>query len=85
MRELVCRFLNHGISRREFVRNLTALGFTASATAAILEPLEAMESSSSTLAAAAETTASGSGGEVLVAQARAAGIETSSAGVTTGR
>ena len=73
MRELVSRFLNHGISRRDFVRNLSALGFTASATAAILEPLEAMESPSSDLAM--ESTASGSGGEIFVAQARAAGVE----------
>ncbi|HVS88253.1 MAG TPA: thiamine pyrophosphate-binding protein [Candidatus Acidoferrum sp.] len=75
MRELVSRFLNHGISRREFVRNLSALGFTASATAAILEPLEAMESSTGDLAPAAETTATGSGGELFIAQARAAGVE----------
>jgi thiamine pyrophosphate-dependent acetolactate synthase large subunit-like protein len=75
MRELVSRFLDHGISRREFVRNLSALGFTASATAAILEPLEAMESSTGDLAPAAETTATGSGGELFIAQARAAGVE----------
>ncbi len=73
MRELVSRFLNHGISRRDFVRNLSALGFTASAAAAILEPLEAMESPNSDFAP--ETTASGSGGEIFVAQARAAGVE----------
>jgi thiamine pyrophosphate-dependent acetolactate synthase large subunit-like protein len=75
MRELVSRFLNHGISRREFVRNLSALGFTASAAAAILEPLEAMESSDANLGSALETTANGSGGEIFVAQARAAGVE----------
>ena len=74
MRELVSRFLNHGISRRDFVRNLSALGFTASAAAAILEPLEAMESPNGDVAAM-ETTASGSGGEIFVAQARAAGVE----------
>ena len=74
MRELVSRFLNHGISRRDFVRNLGALGFTASAAAAILEPLEAMESPNGDVAAM-ETTASGSGGEIFVAQARAAGVE----------
>jgi benzoylformate decarboxylase len=68
MREMVSSFLNNGISRREFVRNLSALGFTASATAAILEPLEAMEFP-------AETSMTGSGGELFVAQARAAGVE----------
>ncbi len=75
MRELVTRFLNHGISRREFVRNLSALGFTASATAAILEPLEAMELSAGDVSAAAETSVTGSGGELFVAQASAAGVE----------
>jgi benzoylformate decarboxylase len=75
MRELVTRFLNHGISRREFVRNLSALGFTASATAAILEPLEAMELSAGDLSAARETSVTGTGGELFVAQARAAGVE----------
>jgi thiamine pyrophosphate-dependent acetolactate synthase large subunit-like protein len=75
MRELVSRFLNHGISRREFVRNLSALGFTASAAAAIIEPLEGMESASHDLAAAPETSMTGSGGELFVAQARAAGVE----------
>lgn len=75
MRELVSRFLNHGISRRDFVRNLSALGFTSTAAAAILEPLEAMESPNGEFASLRETTASGSGGEVFVAQARAAGVE----------
>jgi hypothetical protein len=68
MRELVSRFLNHGISRRDFVRNLSALGFTASAAAALLEPLEAMEFPNGDFAP--ETTASRSGGEIFVAQAR---------------
>ena len=75
MRELVSRFLNHGISRRDFVRNLSALGFTASAAAALLEPLEAMEPSASNLSVAPETSITGSGGELFVAQARAAGVE----------
>jgi thiamine pyrophosphate-dependent acetolactate synthase large subunit-like protein len=75
MRELVSRFLNHGITRREFVHNLSALGFTASAAAAILEPLEVMEPPNGEFAPAAETTASGSGGEIFIAQARAMGVE----------
>ena len=37
MRQLVSRFLNHGISRRDFVRRLTGLGLTATAVAAILD------------------------------------------------
>ncbi len=75
MRELVSRFLNGGLSRRDFVKRLTAIGFTASAAAAILEPLEAMVSPTGDLSAAPETSMTGTGGELLVAQARAAGVE----------
>jgi hypothetical protein len=43
MRQLVSRFLNNGISRRDFIRNLTGLGLTATAVAAILETLDRVE------------------------------------------
>jgi Thiamine pyrophosphate enzyme, N-terminal TPP binding domain len=54
-----------------------ALGFTASAAASILEPLEAIETSRAVAGAAAggEKVISGTGGELLVAQAREAGVE----------
>jgi len=72
MRQLVARFLNQGLSRREFIRDLAALGFTASAIDSILEPLEAIAAPA---APSAETLVTGSGGELLIAQARAAGVE----------
>jgi benzoylformate decarboxylase len=77
MRDLVSRFLNNGFSRRDFAKQLMALGFTASAAASILEPLEAMETSRAVAGAAAggEKVISGTGGELLVAQAREAGVE----------
>lgn len=71
MRQLVARFLSHSLSRRDFIRDLTALGFTASAVASILEPLEAMAAPS----APPETSLTSSGGQLLMAQARAAGVE----------
>src|SRR5271165_5447985 len=74
MRELVSCFLNHDISRRDFAKRLMALGFTASAAASILEPLEALESQSAG-DSDNEKVISGTGGELVVAQARAAGVE----------
>lgn len=75
MRQLVSRFLNHGISRRDFVRRLTGLGLTATAVAAILETLDRVEYPAGKTATAPEQTVTGTGGELLVAQARAAGVE----------
>ncbi len=74
MRELVARFLTHELSRRDFIRDLTTLGFTASAVSSILEPLEAMAASPAS-PASPETPMTGGGGELLMAQARAAGVE----------
>ena len=77
MRELVASFLNREVSRRGFVKQLMALGFTASAAASILEPLEAMEGSAESAIAAdsSEKVITGTGGELVAAQARAAGVE----------
>jgi len=75
MRELVSSFLHHGFSRRDFLNRLAAIGFTASAAAAILEPLEAMEQQAPGASAPPESVATGTGGELLAAQARAAGVD----------
>ena len=75
MRQLVSRYLNNGISRREFIRNLTGLGLTATAVAAILETVERVEYPAGKANAVAEKTVTGTGGELLVAQARAAEVE----------
>ncbi len=71
MRDLVRRFLDNELSRRGFVSNMTALGFTAAAARAFLEPLEAAETTISPTA----TGHTGTGGELVVAQAKAAGAE----------
>jgi len=75
MRELVSRFLNNGISRRDFIRNLAGLGLTATAVATVLETLDRMEYPAGQNLTAPEVILRGTGGELLVAQARAAGIE----------
>ena len=75
MRQLVSRFLNNGISRRDFIRNLTGLGLTATAVAAILETLDRVEYPAGKANTALEKTVTGTGGELLVAQARAAEVE----------
>lgn len=75
MRELVSRFLNKGISRRDFIRNLAGMGLTATAVATVLETLDRMEYPAGQNLTAPEVVLRGTGGELLVAQARAAGIE----------
>jgi thiamine pyrophosphate-dependent acetolactate synthase large subunit-like protein len=73
MRDLVRQYLDHGLSRRGFVHAMSALGFTAAAAEALLEPLDAAEEP--TAGTAGTTTVTGTGGELCVAQAKAAGAE----------
>jgi benzoylformate decarboxylase len=74
MRDLVRRYLDHSLSRRDFAAALRAMGFTAAAARAILAPLQASEEAAKTGAPGAHTL-EGTGGELVVAQARAAGVE----------
>jgi thiamine pyrophosphate-dependent acetolactate synthase large subunit-like protein len=84
MQELVRRYLDRGLSRRGFVRAMSALGFTAAAAEAVLAPLDASEQAASEQSAAQSTDLSaaagtsnitGSGGDLCIAQAKAAGAE----------
>lgn len=75
MRELVQRFLDRDLSRRGFVRRLTGLGLTAAAAQAVLGPLEASERAAARGDLPGAEMRKGTGGELLVAQARAAGAE----------
>ena len=43
MREVVQQYLGQGLSRRGFLKSMTAMGFTAAAAEAVLQPLEASE------------------------------------------
>lgn len=74
MRELVKRYFEQSLSRRGFARGMANLGFTAAAAKAVLGDLDAAEPAppvrgSETGGAMME----GTGGELVVAQAKAAG------------
>lgn len=75
MQDLVKRYLDRGLSRRGFVSAMSALGFTAAAAEAVLEPLEASESAADDDGPTAPTNITGTGGDLAIAQAKAAGAE----------
>jgi len=75
MRELVKRYFDQGLSRRGFARKLTQLGFSAAAARVMMSDLDAAENTPARSEAAASTVAQGSGGDLVVAQAKAAGVE----------
>ena len=57
------------------LRSLTALGFTSAAAQAILKPLEASETAATRTDMPGSSTVEGTGGELVVAQAKAAGAQ----------
>ncbi|MGH9661405.1 MAG: hypothetical protein ACRD96_22855, partial [Bryobacteraceae bacterium] len=69
MQNLVRRYLDAELTRRGFARRLSQLGFTAAAVQAILKPLEASEKAPN------GAPSEGTGGALVVAQAKAAGAE----------
>ncbi len=75
MRDLVRRYLGQGLSRRGFVQSLAGLGFSAAAAQAILAPLEASEKAAARTDAPGASTVEGTGGDLVVAQAKAAGAD----------
>jgi benzoylformate decarboxylase len=75
MRELFSRYLNDGISRRTLLHRLAALGLTSAAAETLVEPLEASEKAARNEPVAGAATVTGSGGDLVVAQMRAAGIK----------
>lgn len=75
MQDLVRRYMEKGLSRRGFVRGMSALGFTAAAANTVLEPLQASEEAAEETEASAPATVTGTGGELMVAQMKAAGVE----------
>jgi benzoylformate decarboxylase len=75
MQHLIQRYLDHSLSRRGLLRNLSAMGFTAAAAQAILKPLEASETAANRTDIPGSSTLEGSGGELVVAQAKAAGAQ----------
>ena len=75
MQQLIQRFLDKQLTRRGLSRKLGALGFTAAAAQSLIESLDATESASASLALPPSKQVTGSGGKLVMEQAKAAGSE----------
>src|ERR1700730_17713190 len=75
MQHLIQRYLDHSLSRRGLLSSLWAMGLTGAAAQAILKPLEASESAATRTDMPGSSTMEGTGGELVVAQAKAAGAQ----------
>src|SRR5262245_39973226 len=77
MRDLVRRYLDSELSRRGFLDAMVGSGFTMAGAHAVLQPLEASPSAAAVRDASVESAphAESTGGSLIVAQARAAGVE----------
>jgi thiamine pyrophosphate-dependent acetolactate synthase large subunit-like protein len=71
MQDLIRRYLDHDLGRRGFFQRMAGMGFTLAAAKAFLAPLDASERVESS----AGSTVEGTGGELVVAQAKAAGAD----------
>jgi len=71
MRELVDAFLGHTVSRRQFVRSLSAIGVSAAGINVTIQSAEAVSNGRSGMGM--EVT--GTGGELMVEQMKAAGVQ----------
>ncbi|MDP7337886.1 MAG: 50S ribosomal protein L19 [Vicinamibacterales bacterium] len=71
MRELVADLLGNGLSRRGFIKSMTAIGFTAQAASAVLANVEAAQPDDP----GAYRTVTAIGGELWVDQLQASGVE----------
>jgi acetolactate synthase I/II/III large subunit len=71
MQDLIRRYLDHHLGRRGFFQRMAGMGFTLAAAKAFLAPLDASER----LESSAGSIIEGTGGELVVAQAKAAGTE----------
>ena len=75
MQQLIQRFLNKELTRRGLSRKLAALGLTAAAAQSLIESLDATESADKSLALPPSKQVTGSGGKLVMEQAKAAGSE----------
>ena len=75
MRELIHRYQERGLSRRGFLKGLGALGISSGVAQAILNSVEASERAGSGLDTPGAFRVDGTGGALMVAQAKAAGVE----------
>ncbi len=78
MRELVARYLHNGLSRRGFLRQMTAAGFSTVAAQSVLESLNPLTVAGAVNAPGATDgakTMRATGGEAFIEQLAAAGVE----------
>ncbi len=75
MQHLIQRFLDKQLTRRGLARKLAALGLSAAAARALLQTLDAAETADAGLPSPGSKQMQGSGGELVMAQAKAAGSE----------
>ena len=75
MQQLIKQFLEEGISRRTLVQKLSALGIGLTQAEAVLQAFQTSEDAGKGLPAPGSTVVKGTGGELLMAQAKAAGAE----------
>lgn len=78
MRDLLARYWENGLSRRGFARGLAQLGISAAAARSLLAELDAAETAATPArsnGAPLSSLAQGSGGDLVVAQAKAAGVD----------
>src|SRR4051812_25175872 len=74
MNQLVCDFLEKRLSPRGFVQALTALGLSVATIQSLLQAAEAGDRPGPKNAAPRARTVKGTGGEILAAQMKAAGV-----------
>src|SRR5262245_17193477 len=75
MQHLVKRFFDEGLSRRGLVQKLGALGLSLAQAQGLLQSFQASEDAGKGLPVPGSTTVTGTGGELIMAQAKAAGSE----------
>ncbi len=78
MRDLVMQFLDHNLSRRGFLRKMTAAGFSVMAARSMLDSLNSLAAAPAAHSAGSPAgfkVVRGTGGELLVEQLSAAGVE----------
>lgn len=75
MQQLVREYLDHSLSRRGLIQALGRLGFTTAAAQAIVKPLAASEAAAGRAEIPGAASIEGTGGALVVAQAKAAGVE----------
>jgi benzoylformate decarboxylase len=75
MQDLIRRYLDRTLGRRGFLQRMAGMGFTLAAARAFLDPLDASERAAIHPGADLGSTIEGTGGELVVAQAKAAGVE----------